>query len=244
MRKSEWQTEAKLTEGFDDGLRQAKLDYVDLWRITCYWQPHTNHTEAHEEAICEALDKAKKAGKARFGGLSTHKHDWAIRMMERYRDSIDVVVVPYTAGSKNAHQRVMPGGDAGWKAEAGDVLPQDKSMVSLIDAVKKNEVGWFGIKPFASGSVFRARGAVVDATKEADDLRARQTLRYVLCNDALTAPIPGLITTDQVANAAQAVRERREFDLAEQQQFDRMVDEMWASLPRNYEWLRREWEWV
>ncbi|MBM3335331.1 aldo/keto reductase, partial [Candidatus Sumerlaeota bacterium] len=84
MRFAEWQTENKLLEGFDKGLRQAKLNYVDLWRITCYWQPKTNHTTAHEEAIVGALNKARKAGKVRFCGISTHKHDWAIRMMEKY----------------------------------------------------------------------------------------------------------------------------------------------------------------
>ena len=242
MRSKDWQTAKKLLQGFDDGMRKAKLDYVDLWRITCYWQPHTNHTLAHEEAICEALEKTKKAGKARFGGISTHKHDWAMRMMERYPEQIDVVVVPYTAGSKKAHLRVEPAED-GWKAAPDDAVPQDKPTASLIDAVKQHDVGWLGIKPFANGSIFRSRGEINPATKEIDDERARQTLRYVLCNDALTAPMPGMISVDQVRNAARAVTERRQFDLAETERFEQAVAEMWANLPRNYQWLR-EWEWV
>ena len=39
-------------------------------------------------------------------------------------------------------------------------------------------------------------------------------LRYVLRCDVLTGAIPGLITIDQVKNAAAAVKERRQFDVA------------------------------
>ena len=243
MRFKEWRTEEKLLESLDTGLRSAKLDYVDLWRITCYWQPNTDHTEAHEHAITGALEKARKAGKTRFCGLSTHKHAWAIRMMETYPKTIEVVVVPYTAGSKDGHQRLEPGKD-GWEGKADAATGRDKWSLSLIEAAKKNNVGWFGIKPFASGSLFRSRGAPDSATKEIDDERARMTLRYILSsNDALTAPIPGLITVDQVKNAARAVAERRKFDLAEARRYNQAVSEMWASLPESYQWLK-EWEWV
>ena len=73
--------------------------------------------------------------------------------------------------------------------------------------------------------------------------RARLALRYVLCCDVLSCAIPGLITVDQVKNAAAAVKERRQFDLAEAERFDALVKEMWANLPENYQWLRH-WEWV
>jgi len=243
MRFKDWQTEKKLLDGLNEGMRNAKLDYVDLWRITCYWRPNEEHSEAHEQAIVGALEKARKAGKVRFCGLSTHKHDWAIHMMETYPKTIEVVVIPYTAGSKNRHTRVEPG-KGGWQAKPDTSVPEDKSSVSLIEAVKKNNVGWFGIKPFASGSVFRSRGVPESSTKADDDERARLALRYVLrSNDALTAPIPGLITVDQVKNAARAVAERRNFDLAEARRYDEVVSEMWANLPEDYQWLK-EWEWA
>jgi len=243
MRFEDWQNEAKLLEGLDSGLQQAKLDYVDVWRITSYWQPKEQHTVAHEHAIVGALEKARKAGKARFCGFSTHKRDWAVRMMETYPKTIEVVVIPYTAGSKGAHKRVEPG-KGGWEATTDAAVPQDKTSTGLIEAVKKNNVGWFGIKPFASGSVFRSRGAPDSSSKQVDDDRARLTLRHILAsNDALTAPIPGLITVDQVRNAALAVTERRKLDLAETRHLDQAVGEMWANLPEDYEWLK-EWEWV
>jgi hypothetical protein len=61
--------------------------------------------------------------------------------------------------------------------------------------------------------------------------------------DVLSCAIPGLITVDQVKNAAAAVKERRQFDVAEVERFDALVAEMWANLPENYQWLRH-WEWV
>ena len=121
-----------------------------------------------------------------------------------------MILTPYTAGSKQ------------------------KPEGSLFDAVKKQDVGLFGIKPFASGSVSRSRGAINESTRQIDDERARLTLRYVLANDAITAPIPGLISVEQVKNAAQAVRERRQFDHAETLRFERAVEEMWANLPEDY----------
>jgi aryl-alcohol dehydrogenase-like predicted oxidoreductase len=245
MRNTKWQTKRKLLEALDDVLVRAKLEYVDLWRITCYWKPSTDHSIAHEHAIVGALEKARKTGKVRFTGISTHKHDWVIRMMETYPEHIQVVVVPYTAGSKEAHARVDPSkGPTGWKAVADADAEYDKSMLSVIDAVKKNDCGWFGIKPFASGSVFKSRGAVKAETKEADDETARLTLRYILSNDALTSPIPGMITIDQVKNAARAVSEQRTLELAEAERLQQTVERMWANLPADYQWLKQEWEWV
>ena len=242
MRFAEWQTTEKLLESLHDLMRRAKLDYVDLWRPTCYWTPKDNHTEAHELAMIEAFDKAKRAGEVRFTGLSTHKHDWAIRMLQTYPEHVQAVVVPYTAGSKKAHARVDPG-KGGWVGVPEDPNAKQPNIYSLIDVVKQCDAGWIGIKPFAAGSVFKSHGVANSATKEEDDERARLTLRYVLSNDALTAAIPGMITPDQVHNAAQAVAERRQLDLAESRRLQRAVDQMWANLPQNYQWLR-EWEHV
>jgi len=104
-------------------------------------------------------------------------------------------------------------------------------------------VGLIGIKPFASGTIFKSGGTPDSATKQEDDDRARLAIRYVLSCDVLHCTIPGLITIDQVNNAVAAVKERRQFDLAETHRLEQMVQEMWANLPHTYQWLR-DWEWV
>ena len=70
-RSGVWRSFPKLKESFDEGLKAAGLDYVDLWRITCY-EHSSNHTDAEMEDIVKALDWAQKSGRARFTGISSH----------------------------------------------------------------------------------------------------------------------------------------------------------------------------
>lgn len=207
----------KLKQGLDDGLRKTGLEYVDLWRITLREQT-TRNTVQEIETIMAALEWGKKTGKARFTGVSTHHRPWIAEAVARY-PQLEVVVTPYSAGSK------------------------EKPVGSMFDALRKYDVGFIGIKPFASGTLFASAGEPDSATKADDDERARMALRHVLCCDVLHASIPGLITVDQVNNAVAAVKERRRFDMAEAARHQELVAGMWKNLPANYQWLR-DWEWV
>jgi hypothetical protein len=109
--------------------------------------------------------------------------------------------------------------------------------------MKKRDVGWFGIKPYSSGKLFSGTGMPGDPHYEEDCRTARRALRYILCNPAITAPIPGMIVPEQVDNAALAVLEHRELDTDEQAQLDRANQRAWANLTPEYEWLR-QWEYV
>jgi len=209
---------AKMKEGFEMGLKAGGLEHADLWRITMHEQTSRRNTEREIEIAVGALDWAKRTGKARFTGMSSHDRPWIAEAVAKY-PQLEVIVTPYTAGSKK------------------------KPEGSMFEAFEKHDAGFIGIKPFASGAVFKSRGQPDSPTKEEDDERARMVLRYVLSCNQLTAAIPGLITIDQVKNAAAAVTERREFDMAEQQKYDEMTREMWANLPRDYGWLKN-WEWV
>ena len=212
-----WVTE-RLMAALDKGMREAKLDYVDVWRITMLSQSG-RHTEGEVNEMMEALDKARKQGKVRFTGLSSHDRMHIKWMMETYPDTVQVVCTPYTAKSK--------------------VLPTD----SVFDAAKKYDVGMFGIKPFANNSLFKGDSSPDSDTAEEDDRLARMAIRYILCNPALTAPIPGMINPHQVDNVARAVKERRELDVAEAKELEEAMDRAWANLPASYEWLK-DWEYV
>jgi aryl-alcohol dehydrogenase-like predicted oxidoreductase len=117
-------------------------------------------------------------------------------------------------------------------------MPED----SVFDALEKCDVGAFGIKPFASNSLFKGSSAPDDPHTEEDDRRARMAIRYILCNPHII-PIPGLVSTHQVDNVARAVKERRELDLGEAKGLDDAMGEAWARLPKNYQWLKN-WEYV
>ncbi len=219
VRFPEWRTFAKLKEGFENGLREANQEYIDLWRITCL-EESSQHDDATIEELIKALDWAKKSGKARFTGISSHDRPHIKKLIEKYPDQLEVICTPYTASTK-----VVTDEDGLWAA------------------MKKHDVGWFGIKPFASNSLFMGDSSPQSEHAKADDRLARLAIRYILCNPAITAPIPGLITVQQVDNMALAVLERRTLDAAEQAELDRAMQRAWANLPPRYAWLR-QWEYV
>ena len=207
----------KIKQGLDDGLKKTGLEYVDLWRITMR-ELTTLNAPNEIENIMAALEWGKKTGKARFTGISSHHRPWMAEAVAQY-PQLEVVVTPYASGSK------------------------EKPLGSMFDALRKHDVGMIGIKPFASGTLFASEGAPDSPTREEDNERARMALRYVLCCDALAASIPGLITVDQVKNAAASVKERRKLDTAELKRNEQLAADMWRNLPPHYHWLR-DWEWV
>ncbi len=216
-----WRSGAKLLEGLDEGMKEAKLDYVDVWRISLPQDrmPNIDELTAIEEGAMEALALAKKQGKVRFTGISTHNREWLRSMIESYPKQLEVVLFPYTAATKE--------------------LPND----SVFDAIKKHDVGVFGIKPFADNSLFLGSSAKNSPHAAEDSRRARLAIRYILNNPAITAPIPGLINIEQVDNAALAVQERRKLDLKEKAELEDAGKRMWANLRPGYDWLRN-WEYV
>jgi len=65
MRKEKYRKTEALLGTLDKGMRLAKLDYVDLWRITMHEQSG-RHTEAEVDEMMGALEKARKQGKCRM----------------------------------------------------------------------------------------------------------------------------------------------------------------------------------
>ncbi|NUQ61478.1 MAG: aldo/keto reductase [Pirellulales bacterium] len=218
-RYPEWRSNKKLQEGLDQGMREAGLDYVDLWRISLLTQS-SQHTVPEVEEAAAALDWAKRTGRARFIGFSSHDRPHLKKLIETYRDQVEVVLTPYTAKTK---------------------MVTDET--GLWASVQKHDIGWLGIKPFASNSIFRGDSSPASPHLEEDNRMARLAIRCILCNPAITAPMAGMISEQQVDNVALAVKERRELDIAERAELDRAMDRAWAGLPRNYQWLKG-WEYV
>jgi aryl-alcohol dehydrogenase-like predicted oxidoreductase len=216
-RFAEWRTVEKLKQGFDAGLKQAGLEYVDLWRITCHEQSG-QHTDAEMEAVAQALEWAKKSGKARFAGISSHDQAHIKKMIAKYPAQFDAICTPFTPKS-----RLM------------------KDQHGLYAAMKELDVGWFGIKPFASNSLFKGDSTPGSKFEKEDSETARLAIRRILGNPVITAPIPGLITVAQADNAVAAVKEPRELTPPEQAKLDGAMDRAWANLPYHYRWLK-DWD--
>ena len=172
------------------------------------------------EYISRLLSMAKKTGRARFTGVSSHDRPHLRKLIEKYPEHMDIILTPYTAKTK---------------------VVSDES--GLWATIRKHDVGWFGIKPFASNSVFKGDSSPESPYAKQDSRTARLAIRYILCNPAITAPIPGLITPEQVDNVALAVKERRELDVEERAELKRAMDRAWANLPPHYQWLK-DWRYV
>jgi aryl-alcohol dehydrogenase-like predicted oxidoreductase len=210
VREKEYRTTKKLMEVLDGLLKESNQEYTDLWRITCY-EPGGRHTFNTACEFVGALEKAKKQGKARFIGFSTHDRRW-IKFMIEYFPEVEVILFPFTTMSKAA--------------------PKD----SVFEALKKQDVGAFGIKPFAAGSLF-SKG-----DQKEKDRRARLAIRYIL-HSKTVIPIPGMNSVQHVDNVAKAVMERRELDVRETAELQNANKQAWAKLPANYQWLKN-WEYV
>ena len=209
VRNEKFRTSKKLLGSLDELLRDSGQEYTDLWRITCY-EPGGRHAFNTACEIVEALETAKKQGKARFIGFSTHDRRW-IQFMIEYFPQVDCVCFPFTTMSRRA--------------------PKD----SVFDVLKKCDVGAFGIKPFAAGSLFTRE-------KEENMKRARLAIRYILATNTVI-PIPGMNSIEHVDNVVRAVKERRQLDIKEAAELKTASEQAWAKLPGNYQWLK-DWQCV
>lgn len=208
-RNPDFRTAKKLLGSLDEVLKDSNQEYTDLWRITCY-EPGGRHSFNTACEMVEALETAKKQGKARFIGFSTHDRRW-IKFMIEYFPQIDCVCFPFTTMTKR------------------------KPTDSVFDALKKRDVGAFGIKPFAAGSLF-------SGTQEEKNRRARLAIRWILQSNTVI-PIPGMNRTSEVDNVVKAVKERRQLDLKEMAELENTGKQAWAKLPPHYHWLK-DWEYV
>jgi aryl-alcohol dehydrogenase-like predicted oxidoreductase len=208
----------RLVELFEAGLKRCGLEYADVWRLMAY-ERGSDHSQADVDAMIEALRIAKQKGLCRHTGFSTHDAKWARKLIQTYSSELELLCMPYTIISKQAPQN------------------------SLLETLSKHDVGVLGIKPFASNALFVGDGSPDSPHAEADDRRARQAIRKILNNPAITAPIPGLISKHQVDNLVAAIHEPRQLSEEEAAELEKVSQEVRNRLPADYQWLR-QWEYV
>ncbi len=238
--KPGWLTQ-KLKDALEEGMKKTGNEYVDCWRTVC-WEKSSQHTDEQMEEMVEALGWAKKKGLARFTGISSHDRPHIKKWIEKYPEVLEVICTPYTAKTKMTGTSVESGGEGNPKVFLRK-MEDDTWKNSLWHAIQKCDVAWFGIKPFASGSMFKGNSAPDSPTKAEDDKIARLTIRAILTNPVITAPIPGIINAEQVDNVAIAVAVRKKLDEKEQAMLDEATERGFANLPYHYRWLN-DWEYV
>ncbi|MFQ6134064.1 MAG: aldo/keto reductase, partial [Armatimonadota bacterium] len=82
LRFEGWRTKDKLIQCVDNGLRQAGLEYCDIWRVSAIMQQPQPDQDI-EETIA-AFEHLHKQGKVRFLGLSSHHRPFLKRLVETW----------------------------------------------------------------------------------------------------------------------------------------------------------------
>jgi aryl-alcohol dehydrogenase-like predicted oxidoreductase len=235
-----WLTQ-KLKDALEKGFQVTGLDYVDAWRIVLLEQS-SQHCDEQMDEMAAALEWAKKTGKARFTGISSHDRPHIKWLIETYPEVMDIVCTPYTAKTRMTGAKIVPDENAEGDTRTKVIAMEGSGWEnSLWATMQKRDIAWFGIKPFASGSIFEGNSSPGNPHEEEDNKLARLTLRAILTNPVITAPIPGIITPEQVDNAAIAVLQRRVLDTEEQALLDAATERGFARLPYHYRWLN---DWV
>jgi uncharacterized protein len=146
----------------EESLQRLGTDHLDLWQIHAVVYDNDPDLAYREGGVIEALDRAKKQGKARYVGFSGHKdpriHKRMIDMGYAW-DSVQFPINAFDAQFRSFQQIVLP------------------------DAVKRG-IAVLGMKPFQGrGDPFHH--ADVKLTPE-------QALRYAMSVPGVTTTITGM----------------------------------------------------
>jgi predicted aldo/keto reductase-like oxidoreductase len=225
-------------------LDKLNTDYLDIWR------PQFKYTGGHRdldmEMCIKVFEKARKQGKARFLGMSTHDRAWAQYVIEKY-PQYAVVYAPYTLKSKtkpadpksiDRAQLYEPRNQGSW---SGD------TRQGLFEMARQNDVGIITTKPFGAGQIFSAAQQEFgrpDRTTDADRELARLTLACILTNPDLSGVAVGMLLPNYVDNNVRASIERQTVSAGiASGRLQTAAHRMWTQLPPEYRWLR-QWEHV
>lgn len=144
-------TKDALLADLDESLKQLGTDWVDIWYL------HAKSSKAQiKDELIEAQQAAKKAGKIRFAGVSTHSGHEEVIQAVIDNPNLDVVLVAYNftsgqtvtdaiaaasrAGKGVVGMKVMAGGFR--RAKPGDklytTLKKDGAMVAALKWILQN----------------------------------------------------------------------------------------------------------
>jgi aryl-alcohol dehydrogenase-like predicted oxidoreductase len=129
----------------EDSLRRLKTDYLDLWQVheCAYYNDPDRHFM--RGGVIEALDRAKREGKARFVGFTGHKDPEIHLRMLSFGYPFDACQMPlnvFDASFRSFEQRVLPElhrqriAPIGMKSLCGSGKAVKKKVVRLEDALR------------------------------------------------------------------------------------------------------------
>jgi predicted aldo/keto reductase-like oxidoreductase len=171
--KSEAGDKASLLKDLDTSLGELKTDYVDIWYL------HSkDHPSDIRDDMIEAQQIAKKQGKIRFAGMSTHalpkQLEWTAQ-----KKAFDVVLTVYN-------------------------FAMDRSMDEAIAAVAKTGTGVVAMKVMAGGfKSLKPSDPTYQKLKRDGAMLA--ALKWVINRPNISTTIPSMTDMDQLDENLQAM---------------------------------------
>lgn len=155
---------------FDDvlsgSLKRLQTDYVDfLYNHSC-----DTEEEISSEGALASLAAAKKTGKTRFIGVSSHKGELALKTAMKL-GVYDVVTI-----------------------QLNHTMADDEGLLKTIDQAAKSGIGVIAMKTLAGGT--RRIGLQTDQPPLIANPSAM--LKWVLCHESITTAISGYTSYDQL----------------------------------------------
>jgi len=174
--KSHAATKDEALRDLDTSLRELGTDFVDIW----YLHAKTTPGDVKDELI-EAQQIAKKAGKIRFAGVSTHSGQKELIPWLAKNPNVDVILTAYN-------------------------FTMDAFMNDVLDQAEKAGKGVVAMKVMAGGTrrVQRTDPNYARLTRDGAMLAA---LKWVLNNSHVHTTVPSMTDMDQLDENLKAMAE-------------------------------------
>jgi predicted aldo/keto reductase-like oxidoreductase len=171
--KTEASDKAGLQNHLDTSLRELKTDYIDVW----YLHAHDTTEEVNDEMI-EFQQLAKKQGKIRFAGLSTHRPERLLPFLVQ-KGTFDVALTVYN-------------------------FAMEPGVEQAIAVAARSGMGIVGMKVMAGGfKDIRPSDPAYSKLKRDGAMLA--ALKWTLKNPLISTTIPGTTDMDQLEENVKAM---------------------------------------
>ena len=159
----------------DTSLKELQTDYVDIWHL----HGKSNISQVSDDLI-DAQQTAKKAGKIRFAGVSTHSNQATLIPAVVQKGMHDVILVAYN-------------------------FSMAPDLTEAINAARKAGVGIVGMKVMAGGARGGGRGATAQPATPKAPGAVLAALKWVLSNPNVDTTIPSMTDMDQLEENLKAM---------------------------------------
>jgi len=179
-----WQTSEKpedTASSIDNSLKRLNMEAIDVFEVHDVTKPES-YKMVRGKGIYDVVKKAKKDGKLRFIGFSTHGSAEMMKEMINSGD-VDVLTVAYNL---TGHRRMLADGD--------DIRKTEEEILPLC---KEKGIGITIMKPFGGGVMTQP---APDGTK----LTPLKLLKFVVQNPYVNSVTPGVNYTYQIEELVKA----------------------------------------